>query len=392
MDEKPFSDVSCSLSEAEKQERFKSRCTFSSDMPLFQDMLKSGETLFKDTLALDFDYIPKLLQYREKEQRHVAACINPLLMNRNGRNLFVYGPPGVGKTAALKWVLRDLEEHSDQYDVEVASLYVNCWQKNTTFKIVVEICELLDYKFTQNKKTEELLNIIKERLNSKTAVFVFDEIDKVEDHHFLYTFLEEIFKKSIILITNYRGWFSQMDERIRSRLTPEMLEFREYNLEETRGILKQRRGFAFMPNVWDEAEFEKIVKKCYEVRDIRTGLFMMKEAGELAEEDSSRKILAKHADAAILKCEKFTVKSPELLEDETQQILRLIELNTGKKIGDLFRLYQSQNPKAVYKTFQRKIAKLAQGKFIDVEKISGGTEGTTTMVHAKRKEKTLGEF
>ena len=77
-------------------------------MSLFKDMLKDSETLFKNSIALDYDYIPKLIPYRENQQHFIANCIKPLFQNRNGRNCIVFGPPGIGKTVALRHVLQDL--------------------------------------------------------------------------------------------------------------------------------------------------------------------------------------------------------------------------------------------------------------------------------------------
>ena len=221
-------------------------------MSLFKDMLSSEESLFINEMALDYEFLPKLLPYRESEQRHFATCIKPLLENRNGRNLFVFGAPGIGKTAALKFVFRDLENETD----DVLPIYINCWQKNTTFKILCEVCDQLDYKFTHNKRTEELLEVEKNIVNKKSAVFAFDEIDKVEDYDFLYTISEEIFKKSIFLITNHKDWLAELDQRIKSRLMPEILEFKKYSLAETKGILNQRIDYAFVPNCWDSDALE----------------------------------------------------------------------------------------------------------------------------------------
>ena len=158
---------------------------------IFSNTGSQGETLFRNIDALDFEFVPKMLPYRENQQQYVATCIKPLLQGRNGKNLFIFGAPGIGKTAAIRWVMRDLEEHTD----DVIPIYINCWQKNTTYKIIIEMCEILGYKFTQNKKTEELLKIVKNILNKTAVVFAFDEIDKVEDFDFLYSILEEIFKK-----------------------------------------------------------------------------------------------------------------------------------------------------------------------------------------------------
>ncbi len=79
-------------------------------MGLFVDVLKEGESVFKQEEALDYEFIPKALPFRENQQHALAACIKPLLQGRNGRNVFVYGAPGIGKTAATKWVLQELEQ------------------------------------------------------------------------------------------------------------------------------------------------------------------------------------------------------------------------------------------------------------------------------------------
>src|SRR3989344_5691430 len=208
-------------------------------MSLFKDMLRNGETLFRDTIVLDYDFQPKLLKYRESEQMRFAVAIKPLLEGHNGRNVFVYGAPGIGKTTACKHVLKELEEETE----EVLSFYVNCWKENTTFKIFIKICEDLGYKFIQSKKTSELFGLIQQKLNKKAAVFVFDEIDKLEDMDFLYTILEDIYRKSIFLITNYRDTYSELDERIRSRLATEFICFRSYSEAEIAGILLERRNY-----------------------------------------------------------------------------------------------------------------------------------------------------
>lgn len=354
---------------------------------LFKDMLESNESVFRNLDALDFDFLPKLLPYRESQQRFIADCIKPLLQGRNGRNLFISGAPGIGKTAAIKWVLRDLEDETE----DVVPIYINCWQKNTSYKIIIEICDALGYKFTQNKKTEELFKVVKEILNKKSVVFAFDEVDKLEDFSFLYTILEEIYKKSVLIITNYRDWLSSLDQRIMSRLTPEMLDFPQYTREETAGILKDRTKYAFVPGVWEKDAFDLVSEKAADLKDIRSGLFMMKESGMAAEEASSKKILLQHAKKAVEKVPKIEVKDSGELDDEARVILGLVKENSGKKIGELFRIYSEKGGKATYKTFQRKIEKLSANKFISAEKTSGGAEGNTTIV-SYAKEKKITDF
>ncbi len=357
-------------------------------MSMFRDMLGSGQTLFANETALDFNFIPKLLPFREQQQRYVAACIKPLLQDRNGKNIVIHGPPGVGKTVAVKHLFRELEDETDSVKV----IYINCWQKNTTFKIFMEICDILDYKFTANKKADEIFTVIQTLLNKGTAVFCFDEIDKVEDFDFLYHILEGIFKKTILLITNYKEWISGLDERIRSRLTPEMLEFKRYNAFETREILRQRMDSAFTPGAFEHDAFESIAKKAGESGDIRLGLQLLREAANIAESESSKKVTLQSASTAIAKTLNVDIKQTADLEEETRFILSIAKQNTGKKMGDVFKDYQSQGGKSAYKTFTRKIEKLAESRFLSLVKTEGGTEGNTTIVNVPKAEKKLTDF
>jgi cell division control protein 6 len=352
-------------------------------MGLFNNMLGSDESLFRDVVSLDYDYLPKLLPYRENEQKYMASCIKPLFQKRNGKNLFLYGAPGIGKTAATRHILKELEDETD----EIVPIYVNCWQKNTTYKIIIDICEQLDYRFTHNKNTIELFEIIKSMMNKKSAVFVFDEIDKLEEFDFLYMILEQIYRKTIFLITNYRSWLIELEERLKSRLTPELMEFKPYNEAETKGILKHRLEYAFASGAWNEDAFEIVANKTAELKDIRSGLYLLKESGNAAENKASRKITVEHVNEAIAKFDEFKIKSSADLMDETKKILELIKANDGKKIGELFKMYKGNNGAMSYKTFQRKIAHLEEGKFISVTKTSGGEAGMTTIINYSKSKK-----
>ncbi|MFT4343665.1 MAG: Cdc6/Cdc18 family protein [Candidatus Woesearchaeota archaeon] len=356
-------------------------------MGIFSNVLKDSESLFMDDVALDYDYMPKLMPYREQEQFKIASCIKPLFAERNGKNVFVYGKPGIGKTLAIRHILRELEEETD----DIIPLYVNCWQKNTTYKVLLELCDLLGYRFTQNKKTEDLFAIVKDIVNKKSAVFVFDEVDKSEELDVLYTLSEQIYRKSIIMITNFSAWMENMDMRVRSRLTPELVEFRAYNSAETKGILQNRVKYAFQPNVWQDDAFNRVADKTSILQDIRSGLYLLRESGNAAEERSSRKIELADVDIAEKKLESFNIKKSTDLDDESQKILTLVraEAGSGEKIGELYKKYSGD---ITYKTFQRKIDKLSKNKFISTEKIPGGKEGKTTIVKSSAVDKKLDDF
>ncbi len=359
-------------------------------MGLFDQMLKEDESLFQNEVALDFSYQPKVILHRENEQKEIAYSIKPLLKKRNGRNLFIYGKPGIGKTVAAKHVLRVIEEGEedlgDDYE-DIYTIYINCWQKNTSYKIIVEICDQVGYKFTQNKKSDELMKIVANIINRQGAVFVFDEVDKLEEYDFLYTLVEQIYRKAILMVTNHKEWIIGLDDRVKSRLSADLLEFEPYNAKETRDILKQRKDWAFREGVFEEEAFSIAVQKAVEAQDIRTGLHVLKEAGSIAEAQSSKSITQEHAQKAVSKLDQLSVKNPEELNEDEKFILKIIKNNNYKKIGELYKIYQEEKGEASYKTFQRKIKKLADNKFISVKKVQGGPEGSTTIVSYLRTKK-----
>jgi archaeal cell division control protein 6 len=353
-------------------------------MGLFSDRFSQEASLFRDENSLNYEFLPKLLPFRENQQQYLADCLKPLLHGRAGRNVLIHGAPGIGKTAASRAVLRELEDTTDQ----VRTIYVNCWQRNSTFKILVEICESFGYRLTHNKKSDELMDIIEHNLNKKGVVLVFDEIDKVEDTDFLYFLLERVYKKSIILITNYEDWLVDLDERIKSRLTAEVIEFEPYKLNEVKIILQQRLPFAFQDDVWEAEALDLIARATTDYGDIRMGLYLLREAGNIAEEKFAKKVTVDHAKAAIGKLEKFTIKKQTSLAEEEQVILKLAQDNPDQKIGDVYRKYQEAGGQSSYKTFQRKINHLAENRFIATEKVVGGKEGTTTIIKSLHKKLT----
>ncbi|MBT6995260.1 AAA family ATPase [Candidatus Woesearchaeota archaeon] len=333
-------------------------------MGLFDNILHDNESLFLDEIALDYDYVPKQIPFRENQQQFIAECIAPLLQNKTGRNLFIQGAPGIGKTLAALFVKRELEEKTG----DVKAIYINCWKKDSSYKILLEICNQIGYKWTQNKRTDELMDIAAKELNKGTVVLFLDEIDKVREVDILYSFCEDLLKKSLILIANNKEWLTQLDDRVKSRLMPELLEFNEYNAEETAGIMKERVKYAFVPNVWDQDAMQAVINKTIQVGDIRSGLFLLRESGNSAEARASRKILIDHAHKALTKLESFKIKNSLDFGDDEQTILDLIKQNSGKTVKELHSMLED---KFSYRTFHRKIDELKKNHMLDVIEVPG---------------------
>ncbi len=268
------------------------------------DLLSADESLFVNPGVLEQSYLPRMLPYREGQQQYLADCIKPLFEKRNGRNILISGSPGIGKTACIKFLLRKLREHSEN----IVPIYINCWKKDTSYKIITEIAHQLDIRTVDLSGDQIFDQIIKKLNKNQGNVFVFDEIDKTQDHDFLYRIAEDVPFKTMFLVTNVPEWVSKLDQRVLSRLMLEREDFKPYNFEETRGILREREKYAFVPNVWDYDAFEEVIKKTAELNDIRSGLFLLKRSGEIAESRASKKIEPADVEKAVEKLKDFYEK------------------------------------------------------------------------------------
>lgn len=259
-------------------------------------------SLLINPAILEQTFLPRLLPYREEQHKYLAECIKPLFERRNGTNLIITGTPGIGKTACVKFVFRMLVEETDN----IMPIYVNCWKRDTSPKIINEIARKMDLKLIDKMSSDEIFDRLIEKFSKYDGVvFAFDELDKVKDFDFLYRILEDVPYKTIFLITNISEIVVKMDRRLMSRLLLEKVNFKPYKFEETRGILYERQKAAFSPSAWDYDAFEMIIRQTYNVKDIRTGLFLMKSCGEIATKRDAPKIAVDDVNKALEKLKDF---------------------------------------------------------------------------------------
>ena len=336
-------------------------------MGMFDNFLQHDETIFKEQLVLDYEYLPHILKFRENQQQYIANILKPLFSSKMSSNILITGSPGIGKTACCRHILREMENFSDK----IYGIYINCWKQDSAYKVLVDICHQLGYKWTLNKKTNELIDEIAKIVNKKAAVIILDEVDKLKEEQIIYQLLEDLFRKSLILITNNQEFLATLDQRTRSRLIPEIIEFIPYSYKETYDILYERKKYAFHENVFPDDLFEQIAQKSFYEKDIRIGLFLLKETGNATELRSSKKVSLEDTEKAISKISIFQ-QTRIILDEEEKEILNFIKDKPGSSTTEIYRLYNEKFNKTD-RTFRRKISTLKEFDLIDVkeEKISG---------------------
>jgi Cdc6-related protein, AAA superfamily ATPase len=112
----------------------------------------------------------------EGQVKEIARCLAPLNSGKSIRNIFVYGPPGVGKTLVCKSIL------SEHFPNRFA--YINCWSIRTAHKIWEEILRQIGFVVHGRESTTEFVKKFEKR--KMRIVVCLDECDHLRDLDMLY--------------------------------------------------------------------------------------------------------------------------------------------------------------------------------------------------------------
>ncbi|MCS7093619.1 MAG: AAA family ATPase [Candidatus Aenigmarchaeota archaeon] len=244
-------------------------------------------SVFKQEEVLYPEYLPSSLPHRENQIKLLTSHLELLAKNYRPPNVFIFGPPGVGKTAVVKFVLKEFENYSG-----IKSIYLNCWQFNTSFSILSEILRSFEiFAPRRGVAKDELFFKMVEYLDKSklNLVLALDEVDMLikKDQDVLYDFLRinsyTRQKILLILISNDKYLLRFLEERIRSSLNVEEIEFKPYTFLEMKNIVEERMRLAFK-------SFENGISALvanYAVErggDVRVALNILLKAGRLAKE------------------------------------------------------------------------------------------------------------
>jgi len=226
----------------------------------FEDSLSGSSIITREEVLLP-DFMPDELLHRNSELQVIAEAIKPLLRKREPDNLLIHGKSGTGKTSCVKFIIKQLTEHSPA----VLPVYVNCWENSTKAAVYNRILEAMQLPVPRRGlAADELFDKVLQYTKnySKPVLLVLDELDGLEEEGLLYVIARANEKPGILFgiigITNNRAFLSELDPRTRGSLRFSELEFREYSDEQLFAILKERAGLGLAGGSWDERLLKKI--------------------------------------------------------------------------------------------------------------------------------------
>ena len=261
--------------------------------------------------------------------------MSPSLRGRNPMHVWIYGKPGTGKTATCKFLLNKIEK-----EYNMRGLYINCWENNSFFAVLDKIVRELRILGAEKLNTSFKLERLQIHLKKKPFILFLDEIDKLpkrERNDILYNFCN-MGNIGIVAISNNRYVLYGLDERIRSRLNAQQIEFPIYGERDLLYILNKRAASSLIPHAYDHHILRRIARIAD--GDSRIAIQTLKNAAYLVENEKEQSIRIDHVlkennTTAYLKIEFILDK----LTGHHRMFYDLIKDNEEVLSGELWRMY-----------------------------------------------------
>ncbi|MEM2874596.1 MAG: ORC1-type DNA replication protein [Candidatus Hadarchaeales archaeon] len=342
---------------------------------LFHAILET-KPIFRNREYLRPSYTPEELPHREEQINQLARILAAPLRGETPSNVFIYGKPGTGKTASVRYVGRELEGISHKAPLKAGVIYLNCEIVNTPYRV---LANLSDYFLSRLEKTrgeeflksaslpsrvpmtgwptDEVYKSFYKALDEERqlAVIVLDEVDKLvkrcgDDLLYLLTRMNADLsqaKVAVVGISNDTNFMEYLDPRVRSSLSEEEIIFPAYNALQLRDILEKRARMSFVDGVIGEG----VVQLCAahaarEHGDARRALDLLRAAGEIAEVEGAEKVTIEHVRKAHAKIEQDQmVEVIRTLPAQSKLVLYSIVClmeRTPRRIvsGDVYNVYR----------------------------------------------------
>jgi len=349
-------------------------------------MTSKGNVIFKNENVLLPEFLPGLLPHREIQIQQLANNLLPASKSRKPQNTFLFGPPGIGKTACIKFVFREFEDFSER----VKTIYINCWDYKSAHSILSKIASELGM-FAQRRGIgkDEILEKIMEfcKKIKKGLIVCLDEVDQLifKEQEALYDllrinqYIENPF--GLVFISNNPYVFADVEPRIKSSLSIEEIEFKPYSLEEMKDILEERVDLAF-GSVEKGVALLSANHTVQKGGDVRVGLEILLKAGRLAESENSRKLKVEHVKKILpsVKPAKPEIIKEKIREDE-RIILEVLEEKKELLSGELYKEYCKRIESPVSeRMFRDFVNHLGELNLIKVRRRKRGIKGRTRVI------------
>ena len=204
------------------------------------EKLGGKNSVFKSKKYLDHRFLPDNLPHREDQIRSVAKYWIESLIGVTPPDVTIYGKTGTGKTAVAKFARKQLEQISNEKNVNVRVEYIRCTDYTTEYQVIARLCQQMGqdvpYRgWTKAEVIHAFRDMFKKNVFGKNLILIIilDEIDillKNNGDGLLYT-LTRTDNVAIASISNYVDFKQFIKPRVKSSLRDREIVFPPYNAQ-----------------------------------------------------------------------------------------------------------------------------------------------------------------
>lgn len=280
--------------------------------------LTPDDDIFLDEDVLRDEYDPDRIRERDEKLNDYLLMFKEVVRGKRPRNVFVYGPTGVGKTVGTKAVLDRVQEDVARVDgVAVKIVHLECKDLNTSYQVAANLVnELRSHTnrssinttgYPEGEVYAMLFDELRE-VNATHVIIALDEIDNIgASDNILYKLPRcnntnaadyvdpENTKVGVVGITNDGTFRDRLDPRAQSTLCDHEIHFPPYDANELRTILSDRAKDAFHNDALTE-DVVPLVAAFAAQRSgyARTALDLLYTAGKLASDNGDDQVVEEH--------------------------------------------------------------------------------------------------
>lgn len=283
-----------------------------------EDDEKDESDIFEKPWLLEIDNIPNAdrIVGRDDHITFLAKNLRKMRTNSVPDNILEWGETGTGKTLVARHVCERLESATEGTGNQIVTVYVNPDPISTYTSTFRKIAEQVNEKAEDSLKVpyqglsaehyrKQKLWPVVEKEFSGGVVVIIDEIDKHEEvNEVLYTLSRTQSKDDVqfpvvtIGISNDIEFKGEIESRVQSTLQPEHRTFTPYQEDQLVAILENRRD-AFYDGVIDDEVIKRTAELAAEEHgDARRAVRLLRNAGEIADDQGDDSVTATHVNEA----------------------------------------------------------------------------------------------
>lgn len=340
-------------------------------------MLSWDETVFRDERVFDIDYIPETFRHRETQMQNLKYALRPATRGSRPLNAVVRGPPGTGKTTAVRQLFDELTTISG-----LSTVRVNCQVNDTRYSIFARLFKhVFEYEPPKSGISfKKLFNQIADQLvtDDEVLIVALDDVNYLyyenEASETLYSLLRAHEDHSgarigVIVVSSDPdlGVIEELDSRVQSVFRPEKVYFPTYDRTEVIDILDERVTRGFHDGVVGTNELEQVAEYTAQSGDLRVGLDLLHRAGLNAEMRGSKTVTTDDIETAYDEAKYVHLDySLETLSDSETALLAVIAEHEDERAGAVYDAFHERTDLG-YTRYSEILTKLEKLGIVETE-------------------------